>query len=126
MASNCVLKIGVITMHLKLFPRATLAVAIAGFLLMGALGAEAKTHIHLWIGVPGFPYWDGPGYYGDVYRRRLSCSEGRRILGHRGYSSIRALDCSPRYYRYSVRKYTRRYVVRLDSLTGRIVQVRRG
>ena len=112
-------------MYLRLFSRALLAVATTGFLFAGASGVEAKTHIHLWIGIPGFPYWNGTGYYGDGYRRRLSCLEGLRIVSHRGYRSIRAIDCSPRYYHYRVRKNAKRYVVRLDSLTGRVVQVRR-
>jgi hypothetical protein len=43
----------------KLISRTALAVALAGFLAMGTSAAEAKTHVYLWLGMPGFPYWDG-------------------------------------------------------------------
>jgi hypothetical protein len=66
----------------KLISRTAVAVALAGFLAMGTSTAEAKTHVDLWLGIPGFPYWNGPGYYGNVYRDRLSCSHGRWIVDH--------------------------------------------
>jgi hypothetical protein len=107
----------------KLISRTALAVALAGFLAMGTSAAEAKTHVYLWLGMPGFPYWDGPGYYGNAYRDRLSCAHGRWIVDHRGYNSVRATDYSPRYYHYRARKNSKWYSVRLDSWTGRIMDV---
>ena len=107
----------------KLITRTTIAAALVGILAIGTSAAEAKTHLYLWLGIPGFPYWDGPGYYGDVYRDRVSCSQGRWIIDHRGYNLVRAIDCSPRYYHYRARKNGKWYSVRLDSRTGRITKV---
>ena len=102
-----------------------MAAAIAGVLAFSGPAAEAKTTIGIWIGLPGFGYWNGPGYYRGVYRHRLTCKEGGRIVDHRGFNSVRATDCSPRYYHYRARKHGRLYTVRLDSRTGRISYWRR-
>ena len=96
------------------------AAVVAGFLAFGGPAAEAKTHIGIWIGIPGISYWDGPGYYRGIYRHRLSCAEGRRIVDHSGFNWVRAVDCSPRYYHYRALKSGKRYMVTLDSRTGRI------
>ena len=115
----------------KLFSKTGLGAAlIAGVLSVGALTvtpnvAEAKTHIGIWIGIPGFDYWRGPGYYHGRYRHRLSCSEGRRIVDRRGFNSVTAIDCRPRYYHYRARKSGRWYTVRFDSLTARMTYWRR-
>ena len=96
------------------------AAVVAGLLAFTGPAAEAKTNIGIWIGIPGFSYWNGPGYYRGIYRHRLSCVEGRRIVDHSGFNWVRATDCSPRYYHYRARKSGNWYSVALDSRTGRI------
>jgi hypothetical protein len=115
----------VITVFKSLLTRAAMAAVLTGFLALGNSPAEAKTNVHIWIGIPGFQYWNGPGHYGRIYRSRLNCGEGRWIVDHRGYNSVRATDCSPRYYHYRARRDGRWYIVRFDSRTGHIVRVRR-
>ena len=72
------------------------------------------------IGIPGFTYWEGPGYYQGRYRHRLSCAEGRRIVDRRGFNSVRATDCTPRYYHYRAKRHGSWYTVRFDSVTARM------
>lgn len=108
----------------SVFSRAAAVAIMAGFLALGAPGAEAKTSIGIWIGVPGFGYWYGPGYYHGHYRHRLTCAEGRWIVDHRGYNRVIAIDCSPRYYRYRAKRGGHWWLVRLDSRTGHIVGAR--
>lgn len=113
-------------MFKTLLSRAGLAAAaIAGVMALSPPAAEAKTTIGIWIGIPGFTYWNGPGYYRGIYRHRISCSEGRHIVDHRGFNSVRATDCSPRYYHYRARKNGRWYTVRFDSLSARMTYWRR-
>ncbi|MCB1379825.1 MAG: hypothetical protein KDK89_15885 [Alphaproteobacteria bacterium] len=114
-------------MFRSILSRAGLVAAIvAGVLTFSApQEAEAKTHIGIWIGIPGLPYWDGPGYYHGRYRHRLTCSEGRRIVDRRGFSSVRATDCTPRYYHYRAKRHHRWYTVRIDARTGRMTFWRR-
>lgn len=107
--------------------RVAMAAVLGGFLSLGLASSpvEAKTTIRIWIGIPGLYYWNGPGYYGKVYRGRLTCWEGRWIVDHSGYNSVKATDCSPRYYHYRARAGGVWYSVRLDSRTGHIVRQRR-
>jgi len=109
----------------KLISRAGLGAAvIAGVLALGGpTAAEAK--VNIWIGLPGFTYWSGPGYYHGHYRNRLTCNEGRRLVDHRGFNSVRATDCRPRNYHYRARRHGRWYTVRLDSVTGHMTYWRR-
>ena len=104
-----------------------MAALLAGFLVMGTASepVEAKTSINIWIGLPGLGYWNGPGYYGGVYRNRLGCQEGRRIIDHRGYNSVRAVDCGGRYFHYRGRRHGVWYILELDSRTGHIYRIRR-
>jgi hypothetical protein len=106
----------------KILSRTGVAAAIlAGMLAVGSsVPAEAKTHINIWIGVPGFDYWNGPGYYNGHYRDRLTCSEGRHIVDHRGFNSVKATDCQPWVYHYNARRNGYWYVVALDARTGQL------
>ena len=110
----------------KVFSRTAILAALTGMLVFGTPAPEAKADVYVYIGLPGFFYWHGPGYYGRYYRWRLSCAEGRWIVDHRGYNHVRAIDCWPRYYHYRASRGGKWYIVRLDSRTGRIVRVRRG
>lgn len=103
------------------FSRAGLAAAaVAGVMALSLPAAEAKTNIGIWIGIPGFTYWNGPGYYRGVYRHRITCAEGRRIVDHRGFNRVRATDCSPRYYHYTARRHGKLYRIKFDSRSGRM------
>jgi hypothetical protein len=106
----------------KLLSRAGLAAGlVAGLLVFGGTGvAEAKTTIGIYIGIPGFNYWNGPGYYSGRYRDRLSCSEGRRVVDRSGFYFVRSTDCVPRVYHYTALRRGRWYVVSIDSVTGRL------
>lgn len=107
------------------FSRAGLAAALlAGAMAIGS-PAPAEAKVNIWIGLPGFGYWTGPGYYRGYYRHRLSCAEGRRIVDHRGFNSVRATDCTPRFYHYKARRHGRWYTVSLDSVTGNMSYRRR-
>jgi hypothetical protein len=98
------------------------AVALASF----ALPAQpALAKVNIYIGLPGLGYWNGPGNYNGYYRDRLTCAEGRRIVDRRGYNAVRAIDCSPRYYKYRARKNGRWNIVELDSRTGAIIRISR-
>jgi hypothetical protein len=113
-------------MFQSLFTRSMLAAAaLLGAVAMSAPAAEAKTRVHVWIGLPGFTYWAGPGYYYGRYRHRLSCAEGRRIVDHRGFNSVTATDCVPRIYHYKARRAGKWYTVRFDSVTARMDYWRR-
>jgi hypothetical protein len=108
-------------MFKSLLPRSALVAAVlAGALAISAPAAEAKTRINIWIGIPGISYWHGPGHYNGRYRSRLTCTEGRRIVDHSGFNSVRATDCSPRNYHYRARRAGHWYIVRLDSRSGHI------
>ena len=76
------------------FSRAGLAAAaVAGVMALSLPAAEAKTNIGIWIGVPGFTYWNGPGYYRGVYRHwagarfpETLCCATDRIDGGRAWT----------------------------------------
>ena len=112
----------------KLMSKTGIAVAIiAGVLAVTGTAppAEAKTKIGIWIGIPGFDYWNGPGVYRGRYRHRLTCAEGRRIVDRRGFNSVKATDCTPRYYHYKARRSGKWYTVNFDSRSARMTYWRR-
>ena len=57
--------------------------------------------------------------------RRLSCSEGERILRNRGFRDVRRIDCRGRYFVYRGWRRGNRYEVALNSRDGRVVDLRR-
>lgn len=112
-------------MFRNILSRSGLAVALVAGIMSFGNPQPAEAKVNIWIGLPGFGYWTGPGYYRGHYRHRLSCHEGRRIVDHRGFNSVRATDCKPRYYHYKAKRHGRWYTVRLDSVTGRMTFWRR-
>ena len=107
-------------MFKSLLSRSALAaVVVASALAISPPAAKAHTKVNIWIGLPGFTYWRGPGRYNGRYRDRLTCGEGRRIVDHSGYNSVSATDCVPRNYHYRARKNGLWYIIRLDARTGR-------
>ncbi len=92
---------------------------IAGSVAVSALlmttGADAKTRVGIYFGVPFYDYQAGPGWryydgygwydygrYGDVNRRdqRMSCGEARRLVDRSGYNRVRVVECSGRTYTF--------------------------
>lgn len=103
----------------KLFSKAGLGAAlVAGIVAFGGPAPAEAAKVRIWIGVPGIDFWVGPGYYKGHYRDRLSCNEGKRIVDHRGFNSVKATDCVPRYYHYKAKRKGKWYKVRLDARTG--------
>ena len=99
---------------------ALVALAVATAMSFTAPAAEAKTKVHIWIGLGGFPYWYGPGVYHGRYRDRLTCNEGRHIVDHRGFNAVNAIDCVPRVYHYKAKRSGKWYTVALDARNGSI------
>jgi len=96
--------------------------------------AEAKVHVGIGIGIPGYyggGYYGG-GYYGHGhgygyrphYRYRMSCGKARRKIRHHGFYRIRALDCSGSRYTFKAKRHGDWYKIRLNSRTGRIIRIR--
>ena len=102
---------------------AAAAAAIAGAVMLsgaGAAPAVADTKLRIFLGIPGITYWAGPGYYQGKYRSRLSCNEGRRLVDNSGFNNVKAVDCTPRYYRYDARRNGKKYRVRVDECSGNL------
>jgi len=96
--------------------------------------AEAKVHIDIGFGAPGY-YGGGYGYYGGGYyghRRgyrshrgyRMSCGQVRRKIRHRGFHRIRAIDCSGSRYSFNAKRHGQWYRIKVNSRNGRILRVR--
>jgi hypothetical protein len=115
--------------------------------------AEAKTRVHIGIGV-GDPWYDndcdysllrygcarrhfGYGYYYGPpryyyrphrvirYVDRMSCSEARMTLRDRGFRNVSARDCNGRFYSFNATRKGRGYRVTVNSVTGDISRTRR-
>ncbi|MFT3987280.1 hypothetical protein [Aestuariivirga sp.] len=107
----------------KFIARGLMAASLAlSAAVIAAPAAEAKVKVY--IGVGGFGYWNGPGYYGGKYYGYMGCGHGAAIVDHSGYGKVSAIDCSPRYYAYRAKNNGMWYKVRLDSWTGAIVGVK--
>ncbi len=97
--------------------------------LGGKSGAEAKTNVNIYLGIPHYNYQVGPGY---VYRKghgwylpprhvnRLSCGEARRIVNNKGYRNIVARSCSGQTYVFRALKDNRVFVVYVNARTGAV------
>lgn len=57
--------------------------------------------------------------------RRMTCSEGERLLRNRGFRDVRRIDCRGRFFVYRARRGSQRYEVAIDSRNGRVVDIRR-
>jgi len=122
---------------------------MAGSIALGAVamtagmttGAEAKTNVGVYFGVPFYDYRVGPGWryydgygwydyghYGDFRRHHrnrggmmLSCGEARRLVDRSGYDRVRTVECNGRTYTFrAVNNRGRNVTVYVNSRTGAI------
>ena len=114
---------------------------IAGSIALSAFamttGAEAKTRVGIYFGVPFYDYQVGPGWryydgygwydygrYGTFHHRRvdrMSCGEARRLVDRSGYDRVRAVECSGRTYTFrALNRKGRLVTVYVNARTGGI------
>ena len=138
-------------MAFKTLIAAGLAAATLAF--MPVSPAEAKTKIVIGIGTPGFGYGNSycykhprrcggyaprphyyyaprhrPVYYYDDYapvRHKLSCGAARNLVDHSGFNKVKAAECGGKIYTFRAIKKGHRYVVKVNSVTGRIISAGR-
>jgi hypothetical protein len=96
---------------------------------LGMNGAEAKTKVNIYLGIPHYSYQVGPDY---VYRKghgwyrparrinRLSCGEARRIVARHGYHDVVARNCSGGTYVFRGMRGNRVVIVYVNSRTGAV------
>ena len=72
---------------------------------------------------PGRPlvYYD----YRPPVINRISCGRAHNIVETHGFNRVSNRDCSGKYYAFTGRKKGHRYLVSVNSYTGRIVGTRR-
>jgi hypothetical protein len=59
------------------------------------------------------------------YGRRISCSQGERLLRNRGFRDIRRIDCRGRFFIYRASRGNSRFEIAIRASTGQVVDVRR-
>lgn len=57
--------------------------------------------------------------------RRISCSDGERLIRNRGFRDVRRIDCRGRFFVYRARRGSQRYEIALNSQNGRVADFRR-
>lgn len=91
----------------------------------GAVAASLLAYSPAQAGVDvdiGFGLGFGPVYaYDDD--DRITCNEGRRVVRRAGFRHVRAIDCRGRTFAYVGKRHGDRFVVRVSSRSGRIVDV---
>jgi hypothetical protein len=107
-----------------------LAVAAPMALGLGGIGgAEAKTNVNIYLGIPHYGYQVGPDYAyrgGHGWYRpgrnydRLSCRQAGRIVGNNGYRNIVARNCNGQTYVFRATRNNRIFVVYVNSRTGAV------
>lgn len=112
------------------------SVAVSAMLMTGS-GAEAKTRVGIYFGVPFYDYQPGPGWrYYDGYgwydyrrhgdfrrynRARMSCGEARRLVDRSGFNRVRTIECSgPTYTFRAVNRRGNVVRVYVNARTGAI------
>ena len=99
-----------------MFKSLMIASSIALSALAMTSGAEAKTRVGIYFGVPFYDYQVGPGWryyngygwydygrYGTFNNRNrgwISCGEARRMVDRSGYDRVRTVECSGRTYTF--------------------------
>jgi hypothetical protein len=113
--------------------------AMAATLAMSGGVAEAKTHIHIGIGIGGYPCYDryNPIYCGDYqppyydpppaydYGYGVSCGQAARMLRSRGFYSVQVNSCGGRYHTFVAYRNGGQFVVRIRASNGHIRSVTR-
>jgi hypothetical protein len=106
-----------------------LAVAAPMAFGLGMNGADAKTNVHIYLGIPHYSYQVGPDY---VYRKgygwyrpvprynRLSCGEASRLVRNRGYYNVVARNCSGGTYAFRAMRNNRVVIVYVNARTGAV------
>jgi hypothetical protein len=59
------------------------------------------------------------------FGRRISCSEGARIIRNRGFRDVRTVDCRGRYFVYRASRSGSRFEIALSARDGRVSDFRR-
>jgi hypothetical protein len=108
---------------------ALVVAAPVAFGLGGVNGAEAKTNVKIYLGMPHYGYQVGPDY---VYRKgygwyrpgkrfnQLSCGEARRIVRNRGYYNIVARNCNGGTYVFRAVRNNRVAIVYVNARSGAV------
>lgn len=112
------------------------SVALSALLMTG--GAEAKTRVGIYFGVPFYDYQVGPGWryydgygwynygqYGDFHRHYrgswMSCGEARRLVDRSGYDRVRVVDCNGRTYAFrAINRKGKLVMVYVNARTGAV------
>ena len=115
--------------EMKKLLMALVVAAPVAFGLGAVNGAEAKTQVNIYLGVPHYSYQVGPDY---VFRKghgwyrpgrhmnRLSCNEARRIVRNRGYNNIVARNCSGGTYVFRAVRNHRVAIIYVNARTGAV------
>jgi hypothetical protein len=107
--------------------------------------AEAKTRIHVYLGVPYYDYQVGPDYrfddqygwyepgsqYNDrrrmhrqdfrpQYGNRISCGEARGLVRQSGFREVRVRECDGRTYTFMAIRNNHRVIVYVNSRSGAV------
>lgn len=56
--------------------------------------------------------------------RRISCSQGERLLRNRGFRNVSRRDCRGRFFVYRGTRHGSRWEIAVDSRNGRISDIR--
>jgi hypothetical protein len=108
------------------------ASAFAAALAVGLpVGAEAKTSVQIYLGVPHYGYRVGPDYrFRDGYGwylpsaidrgGRMSCGEARWRVRNSGFRNVSTIECRGRTYTFEATRRGRDVIVYVNSRTGAI------
>jgi hypothetical protein len=109
-----------------------LASAVAATLALALpTGADAKTNVKVYLGVPYYDYQFGPDYrfrdgygwyqpMGNFDRGRLSCREARARVRESGFRNVDTIECDGRTYTFEATRRGRDVTVFVNSRTGAI------
>jgi len=123
-----------------MFKSLIVASSIALSALVMATGADAKTRVGVYFGVPFYDYQVNPGWryyngygwydygqYGDFHRRypdrhgMMSCGEARRLVDRSGYDRVRTIECSGRTYTFrAINRGGKQVNVYVNARTGAV------
>lgn len=67
------------------------------------------------------PVYDDYDYDYAPVRHKLSCGAARNLVDRSGFNKVKATECNGKVYTFRASKKGHRYVVKVNSFTGRIV-----
>ncbi len=97
----------------SLFLSLALSVGISVSSIAVPTEASAQTHISISVGS------------NLNSGRRLSCSQGERLLRSRGFRDVRRIDCRGRFFVYRGWRGSSRFEIAIRQRDGRVVDMRR-